>query len=68
LLHRIFEIDPLLCPKCGVEMKVVSEITEPAAIDGILRHLARTGGGDPFEGRGLPGGRRELAGAKARVA
>ena len=26
LLHRIFEVDPLLCPKCSAEMKVVSGI------------------------------------------
>jgi hypothetical protein len=39
-------------------MKVVSVITEPAVIDKILKHLARTGGGDPFEERGPPGGGR----------
>ena len=68
LLHRIFEIDPLLCPKCGTEMKVVSVITEPAVIDRILKHLARMGGGDPFEGRGPPGGRCEPVGAEAGAA
>ena len=47
-------MDPLLCPKCGTEMRVVSVITEPAVIDRILKHLARTGGGDRFEGRGPP--------------
>jgi hypothetical protein len=62
------EIDPLLCPKCGTEMKVVSVITEPAVIDRILKHLARTGGGDPFEGRGPPGGRCEPVGAEAGAA
>jgi hypothetical protein len=62
LLHRIFEVDPLLCPKCGTEMKVVGVIMEPAVIDKILKHLARTGGGDRFEGRGPPGGGREPAG------
>jgi len=35
-------------------MRVVSVITEPAVIDRILKHLARTGGGDRFEGRGPP--------------
>jgi len=54
LLHKIFEIDPLLCPKCGTEMKVVSVITEPEVVDKILQHIARTGGRDPFEGRGPP--------------
>ena len=54
LLHKIFEVDPLLCRKCGTEMKVVSVITEPEVIDKILQHIARTGGRDPFEGRGPP--------------
>jgi len=54
LLHKIFEIDPLLCPECGTAMKVVSVITEPGVIDKILKHIARTGRRDPFEGRGPP--------------
>jgi hypothetical protein len=54
LLRRIFEIDPLLCAACGSAMKIVSVITEPKVIDAILRHLAKTGGRDPFEGRAPP--------------
>jgi hypothetical protein len=54
LLRRIFEVNPLLCPACGSKMKIVSVITEPNVIDAILRHLARTGGRDPFEGRAPP--------------
>ena len=60
MLHRILEVDPLLCPKCGVEMKVVSVITEPATIDRILKHIARTGGRNSVEERGPPA---EAAGA-----
>ena len=54
LLRRIFEVDPLLCPACGSEMKIVSVIMEPDVIDAILRHLKRTGMRDPFEGRAPP--------------
>ena len=54
MLRRIFEIDPLLCEACGSVMKIVSVITEPNVIDAILRHVARTGGRDPFEGRAPP--------------
>lgn len=50
LLHKIFEVDPLLCPKCQAEMKVVSVITEPETVDKILNHIARTGGRKPFFG------------------
>jgi hypothetical protein len=54
LLRKIFEVDPLLCPKCQVEMKIVSVITEPEVIDAILSHIRQKGGRDPFEGRGPP--------------
>ena len=54
LLRRIFEVDPLLCPACGSEMKIISVIMEPNVIDAILRHLAKTGRRDPFEGRAPP--------------
>ena len=53
-LHKIYEVHPLLCPKWGTEMKVVSVITEPEVVDRILKHIARTGRRDPFEGRGPP--------------
>ena len=33
-------IDPLVCPSCGSEMKVIAFITEHAVVDAILRHLA----------------------------
>ena len=54
MLRRIFEVDPLLCAACGSAMKIVSVITDPNVIDAILRHLARTGIRDPFEGRAPP--------------
>ena len=31
LMRRIFEVDPLLCPQCQVEMKVVSVIQEKSS-------------------------------------
>ena len=43
LLRRIFEVDPLKCPRCGeTKMRIVSFITEPKTIDRILDHLRRT--------------------------
>jgi len=42
LLRRIFEVDPLACPHCGAEMRVVAFVTEPHIIDRILEHLRRT--------------------------
>jgi len=42
LLRHIFEVDPLACPRCGEEMRIVAFITEPKVIDRILEHLRRT--------------------------
>jgi hypothetical protein len=39
LLRRIFEVDPLRCPRCGGAMRILAFLTEPAAIDRILAHL-----------------------------
>ena len=54
LLRRILEVDPLLCARCGVEMKIVSVITEPKAVDATLRSLARGACRDPFAERAPP--------------
>jgi len=41
LLRRIFEVDPLRCPRCGTPMRIVAFLTAPAVIDQILTHLRR---------------------------
>jgi hypothetical protein len=38
-IKKIWEADPLLCPKCGGEMKIISFITETKTIRKILEHL-----------------------------
>ena len=40
LIKRVYEVDPLCCPECGGQMKVVSFIEPPQAdvIKEILRH------------------------------
>ena len=39
LLARIYEVLPLLCPKCGGEMKIIAFINEAVVIRKILNHL-----------------------------
>jgi len=39
LIKKIWEADPLECPKCGGEMKVIALIDERSVIEKILRHL-----------------------------
>ena len=40
LIKRVYEVDPLSCPQCGGEMKIVSFIEPPQAdvIEEILQH------------------------------
>lgn len=56
LLRKIFEVDPLVCARCGTPMQVIAVITDPRVIDRILRHLASGRGHDPFESRASPVG------------
>jgi Putative transposase/Transposase zinc-binding domain len=39
LIYRIFEVDPLNCPRCDSAMKLLAFISEPAAVRKILDHL-----------------------------
>jgi hypothetical protein len=38
LIKCVYEVDPLKCPKCGGEMRIISFIEETAVIEKILRH------------------------------
>ena len=39
LIRRVYEIDPLLCPFCGSEMRVLALITDFATARAIRRSL-----------------------------
>ena len=39
LLARIYEVLPLVCPRCGGPMRLIAFITQPAAIGSILAHI-----------------------------
>ncbi len=39
LIQKIYEIDPLTCPKCSGTMKVISVIEDQEVIKKILKHL-----------------------------
>ena len=38
-MKKVFELDPLECPKCGAEMKIKSFITDPREIERIRKNL-----------------------------
>ena len=39
LIHKVYEVDPLQCPKCGAPMQVIALIDDAAVIRRILEHL-----------------------------
>ena len=54
MIRKVFEVDPLVCPRCGTEMEVVAWITQPSVVDAILRHRREHGLVSPFEARAPP--------------
>jgi hypothetical protein len=41
LIHRVYEVDPLVCPRCGAEMRVIGFITEPKVIKRLLDYIRK---------------------------
>src|SRR5437867_13119628 len=41
LIHKVYEVDPLECPKCGAPMHVIALIDDATVIRRILEHLGR---------------------------
>jgi hypothetical protein len=39
LIQKIFNVDPLVCPRCHGQMRVISFIEQPEIIEKILKHL-----------------------------
>ena len=47
LIAKIYEVDPLVCPHCGSDMKVIAVIMDFSEIEKILKHLTKTGKSPP---------------------
>jgi len=43
LLQRIFEVDPLRCPRCGGQMKILAFVLDHDVVHAILKHMRRAG-------------------------
>jgi hypothetical protein len=41
LIHKVYEVDPLVCAKCGAPMHVIALIDDATVIRRILEHLGR---------------------------
>jgi Putative transposase len=61
LIKQVYESDPLLCPKCGAEMKIIAflERHQTEVIEKILRHC---GLWEEGPARGPPGAEERTAG------
>ena len=42
MIRKVYEVDPMICSKCGGRMKVVAFLTEYAVVDRIIDHLKLT--------------------------
>ena len=60
LLRRIWEVEPLACPRCRGRMHVLAVLTDPAVLARILAHRARVVEAGP-RSRGPPPRRRRSA-------
>lgn len=44
LIRRVFEVDPLVCDRCGGQLRVIAFITQPRVIRKILDHIKKRKG------------------------
>ncbi len=42
MIRKVYEVDPLTCPKCGGKMRVIAFLTDYAVVDKIINHLKLT--------------------------
>ena len=72
LIKRVYEVDPLCCPHCGGEMKVVAFIEPPQGevIERILRHCGlwdpRPPPGGKYGHLDVEPGKRPMVGRRRR--
>jgi uncharacterized protein YbaR (Trm112 family) len=39
LIQKMYEVDPLICPKCRGPMRIISSIEDQELVKTILKHL-----------------------------
>jgi hypothetical protein len=42
MIRKVFEVDPLTCPKCQSQMRIIAFLTDYAVVDRIIAHLKLT--------------------------
>ena len=39
MIRKVYEVDPLLCPQCGGQMRIIAFLTDFSVVDRIINHL-----------------------------
>jgi len=39
MIRKVYEVDPLTCPHCGGQMRVIAFLTDFSVVDRIINHL-----------------------------
>jgi len=39
MIRKVYEVDPIVCPKCGGTMKVIAFLSDFSVVDHIITHL-----------------------------
>ena len=42
MIRKVFEVDPLLCPRCGGQMRIIAFLSDYTVVDRIINHLKLT--------------------------
>ena len=42
MIRKVYEVDPMVCPKCGGTMKVITFLADYSVVDRIINHLKLT--------------------------
>jgi hypothetical protein len=42
MIRKVYEVDPMICPRCGGQIRVISFLTDWAVVDRIIDHLKLT--------------------------
>ena len=68
LIHKVYEVNPLECPKCGAPMRVIALIDDETVIRRILEHLGIWAPREPRQNqRAPPADRKVIDGPKPPV-
>ncbi len=68
LIHKVYEVDPLVCAKCGAPMQVIALIDDARVIRRILEHLGLWAPRKPRQNqRAPPGDDKGIDGLKPAV-